>query len=84
MDFEFDFENVIKDFNTFNNFTEYDETEWDYLDDDEFYERTKDWNIPYDAELTCCCDIEWTEDGAEIIEENIEEEDEEEEEDDEE
>ena len=37
-----------------------------------------------DAELTCCCDVEWTEDGAEIVEENIEEEDEEEEEDDEE
>ena len=50
MDFEFDFENVIRDFNTFNNFTEYDETEWDYLDDDEFYERTKDWNVPYDGE----------------------------------
>ena len=31
-----------------------------------------------DAELTCCCDVEWTEDGAEIVEENIEEEDEEE------
>ena len=50
MDFEFDFENVIKDFNTFDNFTEYDETEWDYLGDDEFYERTKDWNIPYNEE----------------------------------
>ena len=48
MDFEFDFENVNRDFNTFNNFTESDETEWDYLGDDEFYERTKDWDIPYD------------------------------------
>ena len=32
-----------------------------------------------DAELTCCCDIEWTEDGYDIIEENIPEDDDEEE-----
>ena len=58
MDFEFDFENVIKDFNTFTNFTEYDETEWDYLGDDEFYERTKDWNINDECSNNCrCCKI---------------------------
>ena len=34
--------------------SQYDETEWDYLDDDEFYERTKDWNIPYDGEDWGC------------------------------
>ena len=50
MDFEFDFEDVIKDFNSFENFTEYDETAWDYMGDDEFYERTNDWNIPYAEE----------------------------------
>ena len=50
MDFEFNFEDVIKDFNSFENFTEYDETAWDYMGDDEFYERTNDWNIPYAEE----------------------------------
>ena len=25
-----------------------------------------------DAEVTCCCDVEWTEDGCEIVEENVE------------
>lgn len=45
-----EFENVIKAFNTAKNFTEYDEREWDYLNDDEYYERTSDWNIPYDEE----------------------------------
>lgn len=29
-----------------------------------------------EAEITCCCDIDWTEDGFEIIEENIVEDDE--------
>ena len=32
MDFEFDFEYVIKDFNSFEIFTDYDENEWDYMD----------------------------------------------------
>ena len=32
------------------NFSEYDESAWDYLDDDEYYERTMDWDIPYDGE----------------------------------
>ena len=36
-----------------------------------------------DAELTCCCDVEWTEDGFEIVETDIED-DEDDEEDDEE
>lgn len=45
-----EFENVIKVFNTAKNFTEYDENEWNYFDDDEFYERTSDWDIPYDGE----------------------------------
>lgn len=31
-------------------FSEYDESAWDYFDDDEYYERTRDWNIPYDGE----------------------------------
>ena len=45
-----EFENVIKSFNQYKNFSEYNESEWDYFDDDEFYERTNDWNIPYDGE----------------------------------
>ena len=38
-----EFENVIRNFNQYKNFSEYDENEWDYLGDDEFYERTQDW-----------------------------------------
>lgn len=49
-DFEMEFENVIKSFNQYKNFSEYDESEWDYFEDDEFYERTNDWNVPYDGE----------------------------------
>ena len=30
MDFEFDFEDVIKDFNFFENFVNYDENAWNY------------------------------------------------------
>ena len=50
MDFEFDFEDVIKDFNSFENFTDYDENAWDYMGDDDVYERTKDWDFPYNGE----------------------------------
>ncbi len=32
------------------NFSEYDESAWDYFDDDEYYERTMDWDVPYDGE----------------------------------
>lgn len=45
-----EFENVIKNFNQYKNFSEYDENEWDYFEDDEFYERTNDWDVPYDGE----------------------------------
>ena len=51
-----EFENVIKSFNQYKDFSEYDESEWDYFDDDEFYERTEDWNVDYDCE-------DWSENG---------------------
>ena len=50
MDFEFDFEDVIKDFNFFENFVNYDENAWNYMGDDDIYERTKDWDFPYNGE----------------------------------
>ena len=55
-DFKMEFENVIKSFNQYKDFSEYDESEWDYFDDDEFYERTEDWNVDYDGE-------DWSENG---------------------
>lgn len=45
-----EFENVIKAFNTCKEFSEYDEREWDYFDDNEFYERTEDYDVPYSGE----------------------------------
>ena len=45
-----EFENVIKSFNQYKDFSEYDESEWDYFDDDEFYERTLCMEAPYDEE----------------------------------
>lgn len=45
-----EYENVIKSFNRCKNFTEIDETQFDYLGDDEFYERTLDYDIPYNGE----------------------------------
>lgn len=45
-----EFENVIKSFNQYKDFSEYDESEWDYFDDDEFYERTSCMEVPYNEE----------------------------------
>lgn len=44
------YENVKDVFNSYKNFSEYDEEQWDYLGDDEYYERTSDYDIPYDGE----------------------------------
>lgn len=45
-----EFENVIKRFNQYKGFTEIDETQFDYLDDNEFYERTSDYRMSDDGE----------------------------------
>jgi hypothetical protein len=56
MNFGFDFDNVIRELGACKNFTELNEMEFDFMGDDEFYERTKDWNIDYDGE-------DWSENG---------------------
>lgn len=43
-----EFENVIKSYGRCKSFSEYDERDWDYIDCD--YERTSDYDIPYDGE----------------------------------
>lgn len=55
-DLKMEFENVIKNFNQYKNFADYDESKWDYFEDDEFYERTSDWDVPYYGE-------DWSENG---------------------
>ena len=45
-DFGYDFSEL----NRAKNFSEYDESAWDYFEDDEYYERTQDWDVPYDGE----------------------------------
>ena len=43
-----EFENVIRNFNQYKNFSEYDEREWDYVDYDD--ERTSRMDVRYDGE----------------------------------
>lgn len=43
-----EFENVIRNFNQYKNFSEYDEREWDYVDYDD--EHTSRMDIRYDGE----------------------------------
>ena len=43
-----EFENVIRNFNQYKNFSEYDEGEWDYVDYDD--ERTSRMDVLYDGE----------------------------------
>ena len=45
------YESVKDIFNSFENFSDYDESQWDYLGDDEYYERTSDYNVPCDNEV---------------------------------
>ena len=56
MMYDFDFGYDFNEINRAKNFSEYDESAWDYFDDDEFYERTQNWDIPYNGE-------DWSESG---------------------
>lgn len=50
MNFGFDFNNTIRELGACKNFTELNEMEFDFMGDDEFYERTESWDIDYDGE----------------------------------